>query len=182
MGVALLLQVGLVGPLQAQDRQGPTGRLGGRVIDEASGEPLEGATVALWSETATDSTLVTGTVTGPDGRFSFEAVPVEAYILRVSFVGYTDRRFPETRPRSDPEAADLGRIRLSPETQQAGEVEVTADRPAARTETDRTVYNTAERAVSAGVSARTVLETLPSVRIDVDGTSATGATRTWRFT
>ncbi len=167
--LAFFLHAGLAAPLTAQDQEEPTGQLAGRVVDDASGDPLEGATVALWSQSATDSTLVTGTVTGPDGRFSFEEVPMDSYTLRVSFVGYTDRQYPETRPGRDAESADLGSIRLAPETRQAEEVEVTADRPAARIETDRTVYNTAERAVSAGGSARTVLETLPSIRIDVDG-------------
>jgi len=156
-------------PRAVRGQENPTGMLTGRILDEESGTPLEGATVALWNETPTDSTLVTGVVTGGDGRFVFEGVPRESYTLRVSFVGYADRRFPDTRPRADEEAADLGTIRLVPQAARAGEVEVTADRPAARLETDRTVYNTAERAVSAGGSARTVLETLPSVRIDVDG-------------
>jgi outer membrane receptor protein involved in Fe transport len=159
----------LVSPAQGQEQDGPTGQLTGTVHDASSEAPLEGATVALWRETARDSTLVTGTVTGPKGRFSFPEVPVKAYTLRVSFVGYEDRRFPDTRPRQDPDAADLGVIRLTPTTASAGEVEVTADRPAAQLQTDRTVYNTSERAVSAGGSARTVLETLPSVQIDVDG-------------
>jgi outer membrane receptor protein involved in Fe transport len=143
--------------------------LTGRVVDDQNDQPLEGATVALWRETETDSTLVTGTVTGAEGRFRFEEVPVRPYTLRVSFVGYTDRRFANTRPRRDEEAAGLGAIRLARETEQAGEVEVTADRPAARIETDRTVYNTSERAVNTGGSAQNVLETLPSVQIDTDG-------------
>ena len=171
LGLALVLFVyaGVGVPLQAQEDAGPTGRLRGQVLDDASGDPLEGATVALWSETTSDSTLVTGTVTGPEGRFSFTEVPVTDYTLRVSFVGYTDRRFPETRPRPDPDAADLGAIRLTPETTRAGEVEVTADRPAAQIQTDRTVYNTAERAVTTGGTAQEVLGNLPSVQIDTDG-------------
>jgi len=171
LGLAFFFFAGLLfcTSSQAQEQDGPTGALTGQVLDADSGEPLEGATVALWIEQPTDSTLVTGAVTGPDGRFSFDDVPVRAYTLRVSFVGYTDRQFPETTPRQGEDDADLGAIRLQPETTKAGEVEVTADRPAARIETDRTVYNTADRAVSAGGSARTVLETLPSLRIDVDG-------------
>jgi outer membrane receptor protein involved in Fe transport len=155
--------------VQAQGQEGPTGALSGEIVDTESGDPLEGATVALWRETSSDSTLVTGTVTGADGQFTFEDVPVEAYTLRISYVGYNDRRFANTRPRQSEEAADLGTIRLSRETEQAGEVEVTADRPAAQIETDRTVYNTSERAVTTGGSARNVLETVPSVQIDTDG-------------
>jgi len=153
----------------AQEQEGPTGMLTGQIVDAQSEEPLEGATVALWRESDTDSTLVTGTVTGADGQFRFEEVPVESYTLRISYVGYDDRRFADTRPRDAEDAADLGTIRLARETEQAGEVEVTADRPAAQIETDRTVYNTADRAVSTGGSAQSVLETLPSVQIDTDG-------------
>ena len=168
---AVLLGPFLLGaaPAQAQEQEGPTGMLTGQVVDDQNDQPLEGATVALWRESETDSTLVTGTVTGPEGRFRFEEVPVRPYTLRISFVGYTDRRFANTRPRQDEEAANLGAIRLARETEQAGEVEVTADRPAARIETDRTVYNTSERAVNTGGSAQNVLETLPSVQIDTDG-------------
>jgi len=168
---ALLLGAAVLGapPAHAQDQEGPTGMLTGQVIDDQTDQPLEGATVALWRETAGDSTLVTGTVTGPEGRFRFEEVPVRAYTLRISFVGYDDRSFADTRPRSEEAAADLGEIRLARQTEQAGEVEVTADRPAAQIETDRTVYNTSERAVNTGGSAQNVLETLPSVQIDTDG-------------
>jgi len=153
----------------AQEQEGPTGMLTGQVVDDQTDEPLEGATVALWRETAEDSTLVTGTVTGADGAFRFEEVPVQAYTLRISFVGYDDRRFANTRPRGEEAAADLGTIRLAQETERAGEVEVTADRPAAQIQTDRTVYNTSERAVNTGGTAQNVLENLPSVQIDTDG-------------
>jgi outer membrane receptor protein involved in Fe transport len=155
--------------VQAQEPEGPTGTVTGRVIDAESEKPLEGATVALWQETPADSTLVNGEVTGPDGRFSLKNLPVESYTLRVSFVGYADRRFPDTRPRPGGEAARLGTIRLAPQATQAGEVRVTADRPAAQIQTDRTVYNTAERAVSTGGTAQEVLGNLPSVQIDTDG-------------
>ena len=169
---AMLLLVLLIGrppSAQAQEQQGPTGQLSGRVIDDETDKPLEGATVALWQETANDSTLVNGVVTGPDGRFSFNNMPVESYTLRISFVGYADRRFPDTRPKQGAEAADLGTIRLVPQAARAGEVRVTADRPAAQIQTDRTVYNTSERAVTTGGTAQEVLGNLPSVQIDTDG-------------
>jgi outer membrane receptor protein involved in Fe transport len=163
----MLLVGGFAPPLHAQEAR--TGTLSGRVVDAASDAPLEGATVALWREEPSDSTLVTGTVTEGDGRFSFDELPIRRYTLRVSFVGYDDKRFEDTRPRPTEDAGDLGTIRLARETERAGEVEVTADRPAAQVQTDRTVYNTSERAVTTGGTARNVLETLPSVRIDTDG-------------
>ncbi|MCS3633277.1 outer membrane receptor protein involved in Fe transport [Salinibacter ruber] len=165
--LALLLGGLSSSPVLAQDE--PAGVLTGRVVDAASDAPLQDATVALWKNTGGDSTLVRGTVTGPEGRFTIEDVALGSYTLRISFVGYTTERRPNTQPAPSPDEADLGTIRLGRTTTQQQEVEVTADRPAARIETDRNVYNTSERALSAGGSARTVLEDLPSIRIDMDG-------------
>ncbi|WP_233993496.1 TonB-dependent receptor domain-containing protein [Salinibacter altiplanensis] len=161
--------LGLASWVPALAQNAPTGTLSGRVLDADAEAPLENATVALWNETEDDSTLVRGTVTGPEGRFTLEDVAVASYTLRISFVGYTTRRVPNTRPAPAAGEADLGTIQLAPKTTQQEEVEVTADRPAARIETDRNVYNTSERALSAGGSARTVLEDLPSIRVDMDG-------------
>lgn len=154
-------------PSEARAQDTRTGALSGRVVEAASDTPLPNATVALWTETDTDSTLVTGTTTDAEGRFSLPGVPAQPYVLRVSYVGYTTRRRPGTRPAEG--GRDLGTIRLSRTTAVQEEVQVTADRPAARLETDRNVYNTADRALSAGGSARGVLEDLPSIRIDLDG-------------
>ncbi|MFO8099511.1 MAG: TonB-dependent receptor [Salinibacter sp.] len=166
--IALLLALGLLAgaPAPVQGQSAEDGTVEGRVIDAETDEPLEGTTVALWGATDGDSTLVAGATTGRDGRFTVEAEP-QAYTLRVSYVGYTDRRIGDVTPESG--GTDLGTIALAPETQQADEVEVTADRPAARMETDRNVYNTSERALNAGGSARTALEDLPSIRVDMDG-------------
>jgi len=143
------------------------GRITGRVVGAESEEPLVGATVALWSEGETDSTLIAGTATGPEGEFVLEGVPAERTVLRISYVGYENRRFPDTRPA--PTGTDLGTIRLASRTTQAGEVKVMADRPAARMETDRNVYDTSDETLNAGGTARSVLEDLPSVRVDMDG-------------
>jgi outer membrane receptor protein involved in Fe transport len=162
----LLIVTGLfVSSVHAQEE----GRLTGTVVSQETEEPLEGATVALWTETPEDSTLVEGTATGPEGEFVLDDVPVREYVLRVSYVGFSQRRIPGTQPAQSEEEADLGTIILTSETTQAGEVEVMAERPAARMETDRNVYETSEEALSAGGTARTVLEALPSIRIDMDG-------------
>ncbi len=162
--VGVLLGGGGQAPAQAQSSE--SGTVQGRVVDGETEEPLGGATVALWREAEGDSTLVAGTTTGADGRFAVEA-EAGAYTLRLSYVGYTDRRIEGVTPA--PDGNTLGTLVLAPETEQVGEVEVTADRPAARLETDRTVYNTRARAISAGGSAETVLSNLPSIRVDTDG-------------
>ena len=58
-----------------------TGTLTGRVLDSSTQEPLPGATVLL-----TGTSL--GAATDLTGRFTLPAVPVDAYTVRVSLVGY----------------------------------------------------------------------------------------------
>ncbi len=169
LSLSLLLLGGLLVNPAAVQAQNEEGSLTGRVLDAETEAPLSGATVALWQETAGDSTMVAGTATSQEGRFVLEDVPMDTYVLRVSYVGYSDKRIADVSPAQDAENADMGTLRLVPETAEAQGVEVVADRPAAQIETDRTVYNTSDRALSTGGSARTVLETLPSIRIDVDG-------------
>lgn len=164
VAVLFAVSVGFAPAALAQEE----GAVTGRVVAADTDEPLEGATVALWAVTGEDSTLVSGTATGPEGTFALEGIAIDEYTLRVSYVGYATRHFPGTRP-AEGENADLGTIRLVSETTQAGEVEVMADRPAARMETDRNVYNTSEEALNTGGTARSVLEGLPSIRIDMDG-------------
>lgn len=168
--LAAFAVVGSVHPSVAQEETpSGEGQLSGRIVDAESGDPLPKATVSLWDVAGNDSTLVNGTVTDEDGRFSIEDVPIDSYLLRVRFVGYTTRRFPNTTPTEQAENASLGTIRLARKTTEVAEIQVMADRPAARMETDRNVYNTSEQTLSAGGSARTVLENLPSIRIDLDG-------------
>ncbi|WP_419943090.1 carboxypeptidase regulatory-like domain-containing protein [Candidatus Palauibacter sp.] len=59
-------------------------RVAGVVTDDATGAPVEGATVRL----ADPSGSVRETVTGPQGAFAFEAVPSGAYVLGVRRIGY----------------------------------------------------------------------------------------------
>lgn len=69
-------------------------RVEGMVYDDQNGNgqydpgepPLAGATLALWQGTV----LITSTVTGPDGRYSFPDLPPGAYLLRFTPpLGYT---------------------------------------------------------------------------------------------
>ena len=74
--VAVAVLAALALPALAQ-----TGTLAGRVVDAETAEPLPGATVLLVGTT-------TGTSAGPAGHFTLAGVPVDAYTIRVSLVGY----------------------------------------------------------------------------------------------
>jgi len=152
---------------RAQKAPDGDGRVTGRVVMADSEDPLVGATVAL--RTSTDSTLVAGTTTDSTGAFTLKDLPYGTYRLRVRFVGYAPIRFTDVRlARTRPERA-LGTIALRQKTEQLEQVTVSAERPAMEVQTDRTIYNTSKQLVTAGGSARTVLNDLPSIQVDLDG-------------
>src|SRR5690554_6487238 len=86
---AAALSAPLQSPLQAQDAPAvPRGSavVTGRVLAEASGEPMRSAGVEL--HFASDSLLVGSVVTGPEGRFRLERVPEGTFFVRISSLGY----------------------------------------------------------------------------------------------
>ncbi len=131
----------------------------GTVTDAASGETLVGVNVTVYQNDA----FLTGAATNLDGRFEIGLRP-GTYRLRFSFVGYgTVEREDVTAP------SDLGTIQMAADATVLGEAEVVAEREFIEQQADRTVYNVADQAVTAGGNALETLQTLPSVEVDTDG-------------
>lgn len=149
----------------AQPGPMPGGTLTGSVLDDATGEPIPSATVALYQ--GADTTFVTGTITGVDGGFMLERLPLGAYAVRVSFVGYATETREATVAAGPP--LDLGAIRLAETAIELGEAEVEGQRELVEQRADRTVYNVADQPVTAGGSAIETLQTLPSIEVDASG-------------
>ncbi len=174
-----LLFASLLLPAQAQNRpagarpggapgaQSAQGEISGRVIDADRKDPVPSATIALWN--AADSSLVTGTITQPDGRFTLENLRPGNYSVHVSFVGYITSINPGIQLGPQNMKADLSDIIISSDTRVMDEVEVAAERDFVEVGIDRTVYNTKDQLVSAGGSASNVLENIPSVEVDIEG-------------
>ncbi len=165
-------------PAEAQQRGGqrpanlPTGTLSGTVVDADTGVPIPVASVAVWRvplRAGRDTSLVTGAVTDAEGAFRIEGVPPGQFYLDVSFIGYVTERVEGLRLGPSNRAVELGRIALAPDVERLDGVEVEAEREQVSVQIDRTVYNTADAPVTSGGNATNVLETIPSVDVDVDG-------------
>src|SRR5687768_13192344 len=87
-------------PLQAQSPaprpagpppSGP-GEIRGKVVDAESSAPISSAAVTVRS--ATDSSLVAGTMVRADGTFSIEGLRPGSYYLRLTMIGYASQNTP----------------------------------------------------------------------------------------
>ncbi|UCH09512.1 MAG: TonB-dependent receptor [Fidelibacterota bacterium] len=97
-----------------------TGKIAGKVTDEATGDPLTGANVLVEGTTF-------GAATNVDGRYVILGVPVGTFTVRCEFIGYRPVRLSsvEVHKRLTTEA-DFG---MSSEALELGVVDVVAERP-----------------------------------------------------
>ena len=138
-------------------------RISGTIVDTGSGAVLEFANVTLMAPS--DSSLVTGATADLEGRFDLEADAGE-YLLRVGFVGYEDKWRPLVLEPGNKEMGEIGLFSLA---EQLGEVTVEAAASLFQTEFDRRIFNLENTVVAEGGTALQVLETLPSIQVDEEG-------------
>lgn len=143
------------------------GKLTGKVVDAQSGEPVEFATVSLFNRR--DSSLVTGGITNMKGEFAVDQIPVGVYRVSISFIGYRPARRDSLAFTFQQPEINVGKIMLNPSAQQLAEVEVVAEKEVFEQSIDKRVFNVEKNIVSLGGSANDILETIPSVSVDIDG-------------
>ena len=136
--------------------------ISGRVLDAATQAPIEFATVAL---IAPDSTVVNGTTTDAEGRFTIDRIPASGgYRLLASFIGYRDLI---TDLSAVPQQDAV--IFLEPDTEMLEEAVVTARRPVIEQKLDKIVMNIADAVSTEGSNGTDLLRKAPGVTIDFEG-------------
>jgi ferric enterobactin receptor len=142
------------------------GRISGTVLDAASKQPVEFATVALLP--AASEQPLDGAVADDKGRFTLKGLAPGSYRLSVSFIGYGASVQPITLTEGKM-SLDLGTVSLTSQTKQLEGVTVTGERPVVESKPDRLVYNAAQDATNRGGTAADVLRKAPMVSVDPDG-------------
>lgn len=141
-------------------------RLAGVVADEASGQPVELADVALFR--AADSVFVAGAVTDALGRFAFASVAPGRYYVECSFVGYGLRRSPVFAVGGRG-STDLGALYLCRSSGRLGEVVVRGRRSTYVQHLGKRVFNVGTDLMSAAGLVSDLMRNIPSVQVDVEG-------------
>jgi outer membrane receptor protein involved in Fe transport len=143
-----------------------TSSITGTVIDSISHKPIDYAALSVFEQAS--GKLVTGSITGTDGRFSIAKLAVGVYQVKISFLGYANKTVSNIKA-DDGAAIKLGKILLSPNSKTLKEVQVTGTKALIEEKIDRTVYNAENDLTARGGDATDVMKRVPMVSVDLDG-------------
>jgi iron complex outermembrane recepter protein len=152
--------------ISAEGQQVP---ISGLVAGE-KGEPIQSASVVLL--TKKDMKPFAHTVSDEKGNFRLDAVKGEAYVLKISRVGYElfDQEFPSFTE------ADMGRILLKIQSDSLQSVTVTGNHPLITRKADRMVLNVENNPLAAGKSAMELFRLAPGVFVQNEDIVINGIT------
>lgn len=142
-------------------------KVSGIILDSASRQPVEFASVALIN-TATNKPI-DGASADDKGRFTINRVPIGEFNLLISFVGYRNKTVRGIRVVTRADEANVGIINLRSETRTLSEVTVTGQAALIEEKVDRLVYNADKDITSKGGDATEVMRKVPLLSVDLDG-------------
>jgi outer membrane receptor protein involved in Fe transport len=160
-----ILLIGL--PIYANNSTPKIGVIHGTIKDIKSNEAIEYATVSVYSKDK--SKLIDGTITNENGFFEIKKLRAGNYYLEISFIGYEKKVIPNVAIRNYQREADLSVIKLRYSSEALNEVVVSSDNSAIDYQIDKKVISVGSQLSAEGGTAIDVLETAPSVGVDVQG-------------
>lgn len=132
------------------------------IILDTNEDPVLYANVSLHA--AMDTTLLKVEVSDEDGHFYFDHVNAGNYLLKISYVGFSDLL--KELSIEDNVNTDMGRLQMDAEGVDLQTATVTASRVMVEVKPDRTVFNVEGTINSAGDNAIGLLRKAPGVVVD----------------
>jgi len=151
----------------------------GRLLDSASGQPLEYATISLFPKGAKKP--VNGTVSDNKGNFSVNSVAAGTYKVVAEFIGYKPHALLNVTVGKDNPVADVKDFALQPNTTTLQGVTISGQPKIIENKIDKLVFN-AERDITSQVGVATdILKKVPQVSVDIDGNVELAGSSSIRF-
>lgn len=159
----ILLFAGLSGAALGQRN----GTVKGIAYDTISRQPVAAATVSVLDRK--DSSLVSFTMTGNDGRFEVKGLSDGDYRLLITHVNYhnSNKYFSIKEANRN---MDLGNLAISDKAKVLEEVVLAAEAPPVTLINDTIQYNAGSFKVQPNASVEDLLKKLPGVKVEKDGT------------
>ncbi|TDR25515.1 outer membrane beta-barrel family protein [Flavobacterium cheniae] len=139
--------------------------ISGKVIEKGTNLPLEYATIVF--ENAITKQL-SGGITDENGNFKFEVVAGN-YNVRAEFISFKSVTVLQKEYKAD---TNLGTIQMAADVAQLNEIEVIAEKSTVEIKLDKRVYNVGKDMMVKGGTVSDVLDNVPSVTVDAEGTVA----------
>ena len=138
----------------------------GLVTDSLSG-PLPSSTVMLLNPK--DSSLVNFGVSDVKGSFEIKNVSKGEYLLKITFVGYSNYMKRITTP-AEAGVIELGRIKMLPKSQELDAVVVMGEKNPVTVKKDTIEFNAGSFKTKTNASVEDLLKVMPGMEVETDGT------------
>jgi len=138
----------------------------GKIYEKSTNTPLEYATVVL--QNVNNPELISGGSTDENGDFSINVLK-GTYNIKYEFISLKTIQINNKEINSD---TNLGTVFLEPDVSQLKEVVLIAEKSTVEFKLDKRVYNVGQDMMVKGGTMSDVLNNVPSVTVDPDGTIA----------
>ena len=137
----------------------------GIIKDEASDSPVENVIIKLIA--AKDSTQVASSLTDGEGKFELKAKSEGNFILKISLIGYELKKV-KLKIDKDQKEINAGDIKIKSSSINLDEVKIEGNYKL-KIDVDKKIYRIDANAVSANGTAGDILQNIPSVFVNQNG-------------
>ncbi len=139
----------------------------GVLYDSLAKQPVANATISLLQKK--DSSLVSFTMSGDNGRFELNNISNGEYRMMISHVNYHNT-YKSFKVDETVKEIDFGRVLMNDLTKVLEEVVVTNDAPPVTLVGDTVQYNAGSFKVQPNANVEDLLKKMPGIKVDKDGT------------
>ena len=143
------------------------GTIIGVVHDKKTSAPVEFANVIVFK--TKDSVMVTGALTNAKGKFTIENIAYGDYYVKVNFIGFGTKTISNIGINSEHILINLHTIDIEPTTTNLDAVTINGQKDQVEYNLDKKVVNVDKNLLTAGGTALDVMQTIPSVNVDIEG-------------
>jgi len=149
----------------AQRPEGKKITISGKVIEKGTDLPLEYATIVFEN---IKTKQLSGGITDENGVFKFE-VAAGNYNVRAEYISFKNINIPQKEFTTD---TNLGTIQMEADVAQLKDIDIIAEKSTVEIKLDKRVYNVGKDMMVKGGTVSDVLDNVPSVTVDAEGTVA----------
>jgi len=136
----------------------------GKIQESQKDSPVAYATIRLYNQ---QDKLISGTISNDEGYFEIQSLENEFY-LKIDFIGFKSMILKNYAIQNN--QINFGIITLRIDSKNLQEVVVRSEKSQIEFKTDKRVFNVGQDLTSAGGSALDVLNNVPSVDVNIEGT------------